>query len=188
MSRRLRRSFAVAGLLAVVAAAGCSDGGGSSDAPSTTAEVGQSAVGPSDAPLPIVEQIDDAIAALEALTAAPVDYFEINATAQLINLFVALNDGAVAQPWLYIGGELTSSEGRPASGGTFAGADVQFDPETIFSTLQAELPGVAIESFYIHGDGDGNLLYGVLARSELGGGLDIVLGADGSVKSVDPVS
>ena len=92
------------------------------------------------------------------------------------------------QPWLFVGGELTSAEGQAASGGTFAGADVAFDPETIFDPLLAEVPGIRIESFYVHGDGEGNLLYGVLATSERGGGLDIVLAADGSVLSVDPVS
>ena len=139
-------------------------------------------------PPPIVEQIAAAVAALETEMGGPQQYFEINATSQLVNLFVALNDGAVAQPWLFVGGELTSAEGQQASGGTFAGGDVAFDPATIFDPLLAEVPGIQVESFYVHGDGDGNLLYGVLATSERGGGLDIVLAADGRVLSVDPVS
>lgn len=180
------------GLLAV----SCSDGSSDTSDTSTPATVGETTEGtggsdasvPVDNPLPIVDQIPAAIAALEAETGGPVEYFEINATVQLVNLFVALNDGAVAQPWLFVGGELTSAEGQAASGGTFAGADVAFDPETIFDPLLAEVPGIRIESFYVHGDGEGNLLYGVLATSERGGGLDIVLAADGSVLSVDPVS
>ena len=138
--------------------------------------------------LPILDQIEPAIAALEAQLGAPQEYFEINATARLINLFVALNNGAVAQPWLYLERTLSSTEGVPASGGTFSSLAVDFDPAVILSTVLTELPGISIESFYIHGDGQGNILYGVLAVSDKGGGLDVVLGVDGSVKSVDPVN
>ena len=193
-----RRSRALTALLACALVscapivAGCSDSSTSSSASSAPTDVDSTEGGalsvPADGALPVVDQIPVAIAALEAETGAPVEYFEINATAQLVNLFVALNDGAVAQPWLFVGGELTSAEGQQASGGTFAGGDVAFDPATIFDPLLAEVPGIQVESFYVHGDGDGNLLYGVLATSERGGGLDIVLAADGRVLSVDPVS
>ena len=138
--------------------------------------------------LPLLDQIGPAIAALESQLGGPQAYFEINATARLVNLFVALNNGAVAQPWLYLNGKLTSTAGQAASGGTFVALAVDFDPDVILSTILTQLPGVSIESFYIHGDGQGNVLYGVLATSDKGGGLDVVLGADGSVKSVDPVT
>ena len=195
----VRRSRASAALLACgvlgcgFMVAACSDDSSSTSTSSSTSVSGGSTDGgattlPGERVLPIVDQIPVAIAALEAQTGAPVEYFEINATAQLVNLFVALNDGAVAQPWLFVGGELTSSEGQQASGGTFFGAEVAFDPATIFDPLLAEVPGIQVESFYVHGDGAGNLLYGVLATSERGGGLDIVLGQDGSVLSVDPLT
>ena len=190
------RARAVSALLAcALSAASCSDDSSSTtSSPATSPVTAGDSTGEADAStpavnqLPIVDQILVAIAALETETGGPVEYFEINATAQLVNLFVALNDGAVAQPWLFVGGELTSAEGQQASGGTFAGADVAFDPATIFDPLLAEVPGIRVESFYVHGDGEGNLLYGVLATSERGGGFDIVLAADGSVLSVDPVS
>ncbi|HQZ33209.1 MAG TPA: hypothetical protein PK020_02235 [Ilumatobacteraceae bacterium] len=143
---------------------------------------------PSGDGLPLLDQIVPAIAALETQLGGPQEYFEINATSRLVNLFVALNNAAVAQPWVYLHGALTSAEGQAASGGTFSSPSVDFDPDVILSTVLTELPGISIESFYIHGDGQGNVLYGVLATSDKGGGLDVVLGADGSVKSVDPVS
>lgn len=138
--------------------------------------------------LPLLNEIEPAIAALVAQLGGPQQYFEINATARLVNLFVALNNGAVAQPWVYLDGVLSSTEGQAASGGTFAASTVSFDPDVILSTVRTDLPGISIESFYIHGDGQGNVLYGILATSDKGGGLDVVLGADGSVKSVDPVN
>lgn len=137
--------------------------------------------------LPILDQIPVAVAALEQQLGGPQDYFEINATARLVNLFVALNGGTVAQAWLYLDGTLTSEEGQAASGGTFRAASADFDPDLVLSRVLTDVPDITIESFYIHGDGQGNVLYGVLATSAKGGGLDIVLGADGAVKSVDPV-
>lgn len=174
-------------MIAVLVVCGaCSDNPGTSAVTvvvPTTAAVVQSAD-----ELPLLDQIAPAIAALESRLGGSQEYFEINATARLVNLFVALNNGAVAQPWVYLQGVLTSAEGRAASGGTFSSPSVAFDPDVILSTVLTELPGISIESFYIHGDGQGNVLYGVLATSDRGGGLDVVLDADGSVKSVDPVS
>jgi hypothetical protein len=187
----VRRPVAVLGLLLVMTAVvGCDDDAASDDTvPATTEQTGADAGDPAVRnPLPIVDQIPAAIDALEAETGGAVEFFEINATAQFVNLFVALNDGAVAQPWLYAAGELTSSEGQPASGGTFSGDAVDVDPEVIFDRLLDEVPGITVQSFYIHGDGAGNLLYGVLASSEQGGGLDIVLAPNGDVVSVDPVT
>ncbi len=59
---------------------------------------------------PRVDLIDDAVAALEAELGGPQRYFEINATPQLVNLFVELNDGALVQPWVYLDGELSSTD------------------------------------------------------------------------------
>ena len=172
------------GLLVVLG--GCTDDPAASTetvaAPTTIAAI------PSARERPLLDQIGPAIAALQAQLGGPQAYFEINATARLVNMFVALNNGAVAQPWLYLDGKLTSTAGQAASGGTFVASAMDFDPDVILSTLLTELPGVSIDSFYIHGDGQGNVLYGVLATSVKGGGLDVVLGADGSVKSVDPVT
>ena len=180
------------GLVAAVllCLAGCSDTGETS---TDTGRPVSSAAEPADSTaastvaLPIIEQIDQAVAAVEAALGGPQQYFEINATARLVNLFVSLNDGAIAQPWLYFDGTATASEGQPATGGTFDAESMGFDPDVILATVRSEMPELTIESFYVHGDGQGNVLYGVLATSARGGGLDVVLGADGSIKSVDPV-
>ncbi|MEI7548065.1 MAG: hypothetical protein WCK21_08410, partial [Actinomycetota bacterium] len=110
------------------------------------------------------------------------------ATAKLINLFVSLNNGAVAQPWVYLNGVLSSQEGKAASGGTFVAADLRFDPALVLSKIKDKLPGATIESFYINGDGKGNVQYGALVTSAQGGGLDVWLGPAGEIKSVDPIN
>ncbi len=162
---------------------GCGGDDASSDTTDTTTDSTVVA-----APLPIVEQIDGAVAALEAELGGPQEYFEINATAQLVNLFVALDGGTMAQPWLYFDGQLTSEAPAPAAGGVLLAVDLDFNPSKIFSQLEAELPGVTIESFYIHGDGQGAIQYGALLTTSQGGGLDVQLGPDGRIISSEPLN
>lgn len=195
---RSGRGLGVASVLLLVglAVAGCSDddgttsttaaGGGDSGAEVTICD--PEGAPQADEDLPQVAMISEAVEALEAELGGPASFFEINVTARLVNLFVALNDAEVVQPWLYIDGELSSQEGQPATGGTFTATDLEFDPEAVLSGIRAEVPDAILESFYVQGDGQGNLLYGVLASARCGGGLDIIVGGDGTVKSVDPTS
>ena len=184
MKNRRVTSVGIAICLAFV---GCSDDGASSDSTieSTTTSASSVAV---STELPIVDHVDDAIAAVEAALMGPQKYFEINATAQLVNLFVALEDGTAAQAWLYLDGELTSDEPAPAKGGTFRAADLDIDSATIFSRLQIELPGATVESFYIHGDGQGAVQYGVLLTTSLGGALDVRLSSAGQILSSETLN
>jgi len=175
--------LAAAAVVIALAVTACSSDGGSSPA---TSQTPSSVVAAGE--LPMIDAIGVAMKALDAKLGGPQQYFEVNATSQLVNLFVSLDNGSVAQPWVYLDGALSSTEGQPASGGTFAAASVDFDPKVVLAPLLTQMPGITIESFYIHGDGQGNVLYGVLAQSAKGGGLDIVVGADGAVKSVDPVN
>lgn len=140
-----------------------------------------------DDEVPAVGTIAVAVSALQAELGVAVDFFEINATARLVNLFVALNGATVVQPWLYADGRLTAQDGRPASGGTFSAADLDFDPSTVLATVRREVPAAVLETFYVHGDGDGHVQYGLLASARCAGGLDIVVSGDGAVLSVDPI-
>jgi hypothetical protein len=135
---------------------------------------------------PRVDLIDDAVSALEAKLGGPQQYFEINATSQLVNLIVALNDGKIAQPWVYLDGELSSTEGRDASGFSFAGAALDFDPDKVLSKLEAELPQSSPDLFFVEGGEGGIVRYSVAVTSQQGGQLIVVVGPDGTVKSVDP--
>src|SRR3954451_18065241 len=95
----------------------CSGGGTPS---ATTSTASTTVVAPANNALPLVGQIDDAVAALQAKLGAPQQFFEINATTQLVNLIVAINDGKVAKPWVYLEGQLTSAESTQANAQTFA--------------------------------------------------------------------
>jgi hypothetical protein len=170
-------------------AAGCSDDGGPSSGSSpavTICEPSGTAQFADD--LPKVDQIAVAIDALEAQLGAGQQYFEANATARVVNLFVALNGATKAQAWAYVDGELSSREAQAASGGTFTKADLDFVPSEVLAQVRDQIPDAILESFYVHGDGKGNTEYGVLTSAQCGGGLDVVVGPDGAVKSVDPVN
>ena len=133
-----------------------------------------------------MDQIDDAVAALETQLGAQQQFFEINATSSLVNMIVALNDGQVAQPWVYLDGQLSSTEGAPATGFTFDSSSLDFDPEKVFSQVQAELPQSSPDLFFIEGGKDGTVQYSVAVSSSQGGQFVVVVGPDGAVKSVDP--
>lgn len=189
ISRTSVAAFVVVGLALL---AGCSDDPAASDGSSgadtdvTICEPDGTAQAAVD--LPAVGSVAEAIADLEAELGAPQQYFEVNATARLVNLWVALNDGALAQPWVWVDGALSAEDGQAAGGGTFTADDVDFDADTVLDQVRAEVPDAILETFYIHGDGEGNVQYSLLTSAQCGGGLDVVIGADGSVKSVDPVN
>jgi len=133
-----------------------------------------------------VDEIDDAVAAIETQLGAKQQFFEINATSSLVNLIVALNDGKVAQPWVYLDGQLSSTEGAPATGFTFDSSALDFDPDKVLSQIQTELPQSTVDLFFIEGGKDGTVQYSVAVSSSQGGQFIVVVGPDGAVKSVDP--
>ena len=171
---------AVRGVLAValiLAAGGCS---GSSHATPTSP-----ATAPAAATAPRVDLIDDAIKALETKLGAPQQYFEINATSQLVNLFVSLNGDKLVQPWVYLDGELSSTEPHDATGHSFAAKTLDFDPTKVLTQLEAALPQSRPDVFFIEGGEGGIVRYSVTVTSSKGGQLVVVVGPDGAVKSVD---
>jgi len=160
----------------------CSDGG----SPSATPVSSTTVVVASNQALPLVGQIDEAVAALQAKLGAPQEFFEINATTQLVNLIVALNDGKVAQPWVYLDGQLSSAEAAPATGHTFVASALDFDQDAVLSQVRAKLPEASLDLFFVEGGENGTVQYSVAATSRQGGQLVVVVGADGTVKSVNP--
>jgi hypothetical protein len=171
------RSLVVAALLLTA----CSGGGSSSstEAPSTSTTVAPAGT------IPLVDEIDDAVAALETQLGAKQQFFEINATSSLVNLIVALNDGEVAQPWVYLDGQLSSTEGAPATGFTFDSSALDFDADKVLSQVQAELPQSTLDLFFIEAGQGGTVRYSVAVTSSQGGQLIAVVGPDGAVQSVD---
>lgn len=136
--------------------------------------------------LPDVALLPTAIDAIRAELGAEPEFFEVNATARLVNMFVALNGATMVQAWLYADGQLSTQPAREAVGGTFTADLVEVDPATVFDAVRAEIPDAILETFYVHGNGAGGVQYGILASTVCGGGFDITVDAAGAVLAVDP--
>jgi len=144
----------------------------------------------SEAQRPLVDQIEPAIDALESALGGPQSYFEINATPQLINLFVADDGAATVVPYVVAGGELqTPGPSSPVTGGTpFVAADVSADLVEVLDGVTTELERSDISVFVIYPDDTGAPRYGATVVSAEGGVLDVELGPAGEVLAVDPRS
>lgn len=155
-------------LVAVLAACGGDDAGG---------ETG------------FVENIRAAIDAVEAERGAGQEFFEVTATPQLTNVFVATNEGAAAVPYVYLDGALQppAPELTGVSGFTFAADQVEFDEDAVLSQIAEEVPDSTIESLSVEGGQDGTVRYVASVRSAAGGFLDVTVSPVGVVLAVDPV-
>jgi len=136
---------------------------------------------------PLVAEIAPAIGAVEAEIGGPLDYFEVNATPQLVNLFVATDGGSTATAYVYLDGELQppAPPQGVASGETFRADALDFDPEVIFDGIADELREPAVTQFVVIGAPGGAVQYSAFVTSSEGGVLDVVLGPDGSVLGVN---
>ena len=134
-------------------------------------------------------EIRAAVAAIEAELDGAQEYFEITATPQLTNIFVAVDDGTAAVPYVYLAGELQAPGPRidGATGQTFTAAAIDFDDKKILAGVAADLPTAAIDALSIEGGPGGFVRYVVSARSAQGGVLDIVVAPSGAVIEVRPL-
>ncbi len=135
-----------------------------------------------------VADVRDAVAAVEAELGSGQEFFEVTANEQFTNVFVAIDGGTVAVPYLYVDGELQppAPERAGAEGNTFRAEDIRFDDELLLAGVSAELPETSVDALSVYGDGVG-AIYVLGASSEVGGQLDIVVGPTGAILSVDPL-
>lgn len=180
------RSRSVAVIVACLAAAGsvvgCSDSkssDGTSAANLTTSTGAPIPVG--EAPL-LIEQIRPAIAAVEAALGGPQQFFEVNATPTLINLFVAAEGGTSAIAYIYQAGALQPpADPEPASGPTFAADELTFDESRVLATVVGSLPNSTFRGFSAVGVQGGGVSYVVTVESALGGSLEVTVGPTGAI-------
>ena len=129
------------------------------------------------------------VAAVEAELGGPQEYFEINATSQLVNLFVATDDKSTATAYVYLGGGLYQpAPPRDVAGGeTFRcrrrSTSIPM-PSSPASPRGFEEPDVT--QFVVVGGPNGAVQYSAFVVSSEGGILDVLLGPDGTVLGVNP--
>ncbi|MCU1361791.1 MAG: hypothetical protein JWN99_3080 [Ilumatobacteraceae bacterium] len=182
-----RRSMAVSIVCAfatIAMLAGCS-GDGATD--STTVATFAPLECAAATPVLRVDLIDAAVAAVEAQLGGPQRYFEINATDLLVNLFVAVDGGAQAQPFVFLQGELNSQDPKAAQGETFSADALDFDPQKVTSCVADQLPKSQATAFEVIGGPEGAVAFSVIVDSPEGGQLVVAVNGQGQILSVDPV-
>ena len=179
-----------AGLAVAVACAavlsGCSDDGDS--APETTFSLGPAECAVADDPVLMVDEIDAAVAAVEAELGGEQVYFEINATPLLVNLFVADPVAKTVTPYVYVGGELSAEDPLPVeSGSAFPASALAIDPQRVLSCITDQLPDSGLDVFFVEANADGAVRYTVLTTNAQGGQLTIEVTGAGLVLAVDAI-
>jgi hypothetical protein len=135
-----------------------------------------------------VDLIDRAVAQVEAQLGGPQQYFEINATELLVNLFVSVDEGAQVQPFVFLADELNSRDPMPVQQGeTFEAASLAFDPQKVTSCVVDELPDSTATAFEILGGAGGAISYSLIVSSANGGQLVVAVNGEGRILAVDPV-
>ncbi len=189
MSWQRGRRFAAArfiGAFAIVTvvAVGCSDDNASGPTTVVTLVAAECAA---QQPSLRVDLVGQAVEAVETQLGGPQQYFEINATSLLVNLFVAIDDGTTVRPFVFLQGELSSTEPETAQGNTFAADALEFDPQKVTSCVADELPSSTASAFEIIAGPDGAVSYSLVVDSPAGGQLVVAVSGVGRVLSVDPV-
>jgi hypothetical protein len=189
----LMRAIVLAGVVGALALVGCSSDGGDPVATTVAGTSGDSTVSPLDGDASgtttMARDLRRAVEAVEAELGGPQEFFEVTATSQLTNVFVAIDDATKAVPYVFVGGELEvpgpTLEG--AEGHTFVSSAMTFDDELLLSVIAEQLPTATIDAVSAEGGPDGTVRYVVSARSDEGGLLDIVVGPNGAIQSVQPI-
>lgn len=144
--------------------------------------------------LPALDLIDDAIAAVDEHFGTPSDFYEINATADGVNLFVSApideeTAGVLQARYTADEGLVVSDEVLPSEGAVFAGTAVDFDPATIIVDAIEQLSTAQPRVFIITGSpGDSQrtrVAYRLVLESQRGGRLVVFLDRDGTILGSD---
>ncbi len=134
--------------------------------------------------LPKVADIAAAVAAVEAKLGGPQQFFEINATPLVVNLFVAVHAATRAEAFTYVDGTVASKPAGAASGHTFAGSALHLDATHLLDRVRTQLPGSVIEGVEIVGGPAGTTRITVIVHSPTGTTMLVVVDPTGSVVSV----
>lgn len=136
-------------------------------------------------PGPLVDRIDEAVAAVEDYYEAPQDYFEVSATETVVSVIVAGDESVAEQAFWSPGDGLVApvelgTMDRP----TFRAEEIDFDPAAVLGQVRSELPDAEIVDFAVTGTAGGRVVYDARVQSAQGGVLLVLLSGDGRILGV----
>lgn len=177
--------------VAVLVALGsaCSDGGGAADDSAAETVATDGSASSRDTRSAAVELLEPAVAAVEAERGGPQEYTEINVQLDLVNLFVALDDGTeLAYVYREDGLDVpTEPQAQPDGAEPFTLADVPLDAvETFDDLLAAEVPDSALVALTLAPRPETGLAWTATLLSPKGGVLDVLISPNGTILGAAP--
>ena len=135
-----------------------------------------------------VSDIDNAVAAVGKVLGKNPEFYEINATPTLVNLFAADGKGNAIN-FVFEEGKLAQETSvAPAEGESFSASGMAFNSK-VFSRVQKELPDSILRAFSIIGDNPaGGVQYRVVLQSDMGGQLAVFVDPTGKILGTDVMS
>jgi hypothetical protein len=140
-----------------------------------------------------VDLIDDAVAAVAEVLDTEPAFFEINATPELVNLFVDDEKGNAINFVFDRDGLAEETTVAPADGVPFRLDSYVFD-ESIYANVEEELPDSILRAFSVVAQTpetdslEGDELYRVVIQSERGGQFAVFVNRDGKILGSDPLA
>ena len=136
----------------------------------------------------LVSDIDNAVAAVGKVLGKNPEFYEINATPTLVNLFAADGKGNAIN-FVFEEGKLAQETSvAPAEGESFSASGMAFNSK-VFSRVQKELPDSILRAFSIIGDNPtGGVQYRVVLQSDMGGQLAVFVDPTGKILGTDVMS
>ena len=135
-----------------------------------------------------VSDIDNAVAAVGKVLGKTPEFYEINATPTLVNLFAADGKGNAIN-FVFEKGKLAQETSvAPAEGESFSTVGMAFNSK-VFTRVQKELPDSILRAFSIIGDNPtGGVQYSVVLQSDMGGQLAVFVDPTGKILGTDVMS
>ncbi len=135
-----------------------------------------------------VSDIDNAVAAVGKVLGKAPEFYEINATPTLVNLFAADGKGNAIN-FVFEEGKLAQETSvAPAEGESFSASGMAFNSK-VFTRVQKELPDSILRAFSIISDNPaGGVQYRVVLQSDMGGQLAVFVDPTGKILGTDVMS
>ena len=136
----------------------------------------------------LVSDIDDAVGAVGKVLGKTPEFYEINATPTLVNLFAADGKGNAIN-FVFEKGKLAQETSvAPAEGKSFSATGMAFNSK-VYKRVQKELPDSILRAFSIIGDNPtGGVQYRVVLQSDMGGQLAVFVDPTGKILGTDVMS